>query len=191
MKNFRGYCFGISWMFVVVIWGAAQAQQPTALPQKPKTKLESFQKQTGTVVIKGYLVIGGIAGLGYVTVECMEFTDATTKKRQLGIVIEVKESGRSENSDRSFIDYDEVEPLLKGIDYIAKVKADATRLGNFGAIYKTEGEFSVITFSSSGKVEAAVKSGYIRTATAYLLLQQLGELRNMIAQAKQKLDLLK
>lgn len=48
---------------------------------------------------------------------------------------------------------DRAEPLLKGIDYISKVEADATRLGNFEAIYQTKGDFSVITFSSSGKIE--------------------------------------
>jgi len=40
-------------------------------------------------------------------------------------------------------------------------------------------------------VEAAVKSGYIRPATAYLSLQQLLELRGLVEQAKQKLDSVK
>lgn len=192
MKN-SGMCrLGLAWVLALIICGVAQAQQqPAPAPQEPKTKLESFQRQTGTVVIKGFSEIGEVAKLGSVSVICMEFTGATTGKRQIGIVIEVKQSGRFENSDRSFIDYDEVEPLLKGIDYIAKVKPDVTRLGNFEATYKTKGNFEATTFSSSGKVEAAVKSGYLRGATAYLSLQQLAELRGVISQAKQKLDSLK
>jgi hypothetical protein len=181
----------MAWAIVTLICAAAQAQQSATVPQEPKTKLESFQRQTGTVVIKGYSEIGVVHGLGGVKVDCMEFTDATTERRQIGIVIDVIESGRIQNSDRSFIDYEEVEPLLKGIDYIAKVKADATRLGNFEAIYKTKGNFTATTFSSSGKVEAAVASGHFRQATAYLSLQQLAELRGLIAQTKQKLDSLK
>ncbi|WP_169704404.1 hypothetical protein [Candidatus Kuenenia stuttgartiensis] len=47
------------------------------------------------------------------------------------------------------------------------------------------------TFDSSGKIDAAVSSGYIRPATAFVSLQQLGELRATIALAKQKLDLMK
>ena len=191
MANAHKYINGVALAFLVLACTTVHAQQPTAPPQEPKTKLESFQRQTGTVVIKGYSEIGTIAALGSVSVDCMEFTDATTGRRQLGVVIDVKESGRFKHSDRSFVDYDEVEALLKGIDYISKVKADATRFGNFEAIYKTKGDFNVITFSSSGKVEAAVKSGYIRPATAYLSLQQLGELRGLISQAKQKLDSLK
>ena len=191
MINGRNNVIKIALFFWAIACTTAHAQQPTALPQEPKTKLESFQRQTGAVVIKGYSEIGTVSALGSVSVDCMEFTDATTGRRQLGVVIDVKESGRFENSDRSFVDYDEVEALLKGIDYISKVKADATRLGSFEAIYKTKGDFNVITFSSSGKVEAAVKSGYIRPATAYLSLQQLVELRGLILQAKQKLDSLK
>ncbi len=109
----------------------------------------------------------------------------------MGIVIDVKESGKFENSDRSFIDYDEIDPLLNGIDYISKIKSDTTRLSNFEAIYKTKGNFNVVTFSSSGKIDAAVKSGYIRPATAYLSLQQLINLRELVQKAKQKLDSLK
>ena len=157
----------------------------------PRTKLESFQRQTGAVVIKGYSEIGTVNGMGTVSVDAMEFTDATTGKRQMGIVIDVKESGKFENSDRSFIDYDEIDPLLNGIDYISKIKSDTTRLSNFEAIYKTKGNFNVVTFSSSGKIDAAVKSGYIRPATAYLSLQQLINLRELVQKAKQKLDSLK
>jgi hypothetical protein len=189
--NLRVCFLGIACILVLLTYTDTQAQQPTAPLQEPKTKLESFQRQTGTVVIKGYSEMGKIGGLGSVSVDCMEFIDASTRRRQMGIVIEVTESGRLEKSDRSFIDYDEIDPLLKGIDYIANVKTEATRLGNFEAIYKTKGEFSVITFSSSGKVDAAVKSGYALPATAYLSLKQLGELRNLISRAKQKLDSLK
>jgi hypothetical protein len=110
----------------------------------------------------------------------MEFTDAATGK-----------SGRLENTDRSFIDYDEVDSLLNGIDYISKATSDVTKLGQFEATYRTKGNFSATIFNSSGKIDAAVKSGYIRPATAFLSLQQLGELRAIIAQAKQKLDSVK
>jgi len=81
-----------------------------------------------------------------------------------GIVIDVKESGTYERSDRSFIDYDEIDSLFKGIDYISKVKPENTRLANFEAIYATKGDLKVVTFSSSGK-EAAAKPALIPSNT--------------------------
>ena len=191
MKNAHNHGIKIVLFFLIIACTNLHAQQSASSSQKSKTKLESFQRQTGTVIIKGYSEIGTIlADNGSVEVDCMEFADATTGKRQMGILIKVKESGRV--SERSFVDYDEVESLLKGIDYISKVKANATRLGKFEAIYKTKGDFNVTTFgSSSGMIEAAVKSGYILPATVYMSLQRFAKVHALILQAKQKLDSLK
>jgi hypothetical protein len=168
------------------------AQQTAQAEPEPKTKLEAFQAQTGTVVIKGYSEIGRVAALGGVEVSAMELTDATTGRKQLGVLIEIKEGGRLQNTSRSFIDFDEVDALVKGLDYISKATSDVTKLGMFEATYKTKGYFSATTFSSgSGKIEAAVRSGYIRPASAFLSLQQFSELRTLILKAKQKLDSVK
>lgn len=176
----------------ILVFGSAIAQAPKTTPQEPRTKLEAFEKQTGTVVIKGFSEIGSVSGLGAVSVDCMEFTDVSTGTRQMGIVIEVKGSGRLERSDRSFVDYDEIEPLLKGIDYISKVTPSSTKLSNFEAIYKTKGDFRVVTFSGgSRKIEAAVSSGYIGAVSAFISTAKLAELRTIISQAKQKLDEIK
>ncbi|MFZ5804891.1 MAG: hypothetical protein ACOY7U_08570 [Acidobacteriota bacterium] len=174
--------------FLALCVAEAVAQRSATVEKEPKTKLEAFQAQTGAVVIKGFSRIGRVSGLGSVEVIAMEITDAATRTKQTGVVIEVKESGRLENTDRSFIDYDEVDSLLRGIDYISRATADVTKLDQFEATYKTKGDFKVTTFGSSGKIEAAVSSGYLRPATAFLSLQQLGELRAIIAQAKQKLE---
>jgi len=183
--------FIISAVAAVILVGnvPAIAQQLAQSESSPKTKIEAFQVQTGTVVIKGYSEIGRVSAMGSVEVSAMEFTDASTNKKQTGVLIEIKESGRLENKDRSFIDYDEVDALLKGLDYISKATADVTKLGQFEATYKTKGNFSATTYNnSSGKIAAAVKSGYIRPATAFLSLEQLNNLRDLIVQAKQKLD---
>jgi hypothetical protein len=87
---------------------------------------------------------------------------------------------------------DEVDSLLKGLDYISRVTSDVTKLSQFEATYKTKGYFSATTFSRrSGEIESAVKSGYIRPATAFLSLESLSDLRKLITEAKQKLDSVK
>jgi hypothetical protein len=172
----------------------ASAQQPKPEQKEPKTKLEAFDQQVGIVIIKGYQDIGKVSELGAVSVDCAELINASTGNRQLGIRIEVKESGRLERENISFIDYDEIEPLLKGIDYISKVTSSATKLQNFEATYKTKGDLSIVTFSSgreAGKISAGVKSGHIGSASAYISLEKLATLRNLISQAKQKLDSIK
>lgn len=168
---------------------AQQGGQPDkeSAEKKPTTKLEAFQAQTGGVLIKGFTIIGNISAMGSIEVSAMEFKDASSGKRQTGVVIEVKETGRFENTIRSFIDYDEVDSLIKGIDYISRATPEVTRLKHFEATYKTKGSFNVTTFSTQGKISAVVSSGYIRQASAFISLQQLAELRDMIERAKQVL----
>lgn len=166
--------------------------QETKTEQQPKTKLETFEAQIGTAIIKSFTTIGSVTGTGSVSVDCREIINAASDQKQHGIVIEVSSAGRLERQDRSFIDYEEIDPLLKGIDYILTVNRNATKLDNFEAVYKTKDDLRVITFSSSsGKIEAAVSSGYISPATAYFSTEKLVQLRGLIAQAKQKLDSIK
>jgi hypothetical protein len=169
------------------------AQDTKSALKEPKTKLEAFEAKTGTVIIKGIEDIGSVAGMGRVTVGCREFTDANTGRKEYGITIEVKQAGSLGLEDTSLIDYDEIDSLLKGIDYIAKVDRSVTPLANFEAVYKTKGDLRVVVFSSSssGKVEAAVSSGYIRSAIAFLSLDQLAKFRALIQDAKIRLDAIK
>jgi len=176
----------------VLVCGGASIQKPKLPAQGQETKLEAFEKQTGTVIITGRSDIGKISAMGSVSVVCIEIIDVSTGQRQMGIVFEVKASGRYERSDNSFVDYDEIESLLNGIDYVSKVTPNSTKLSRFEATYKTKGELSIVTFNSiSGKFEAAVSSGSIGAASAYISKAKLTELRSIIAKAKEKLDEIK
>jgi hypothetical protein len=191
----RSLC-AIVWLLILssFIFNSVYAQQPAAKepPQEPKTKLEAFEKQTGTIVIKGYSEIGKIQEMGKVSVDCIELTDPSTGKKQFGVIIEVAGGGKYEREDRSFIDYEEIDPLIRGIEYISKVTTSSTKLKNFEALYKTKGDVQVVTFSiSSGKIDAAIKSGRIGTATAYVSLAKLATFRDLLTQAKQKIDSIK
>lgn len=167
----------------------APAQDIKSDDNAPKTKLEAFEAKTGSVLIKGIQEIGSVAYNGSVIVSCREFTDAATGNKQYGIAIEVNESGTMARSNATLIDYDEIDSLLKGIDYITKVDKSATTLSSFEAIYKTRGDFQVTTFSKKGgEIGVAVQSGSIRTATAYLKVSHLSKVRELIENAKAKLD---
>jgi len=172
--------------FVLTHFGFAQeAKQP------PKTKVESFDAKTGVVVIRGFSVVDKVKG-NYstsVTVEAKEWIDASSGKREYGISIEVRESEREKRS--SYIDYDEIESLLKGIGYISKIDSKITKLNEFQADYKTKGEFEISTFSSDGKIAAAVKSGSIYSASAYFDFEDIEKIKTAIDKAKKVLDSIK
>jgi hypothetical protein len=157
--------------------------------EAPKTKLGAFESRTGSVLIKGFADVGSVAGNGYVEVGIREFTDAASGKKEYGIVLEVKGMGRSDRKTRALIDYDELDGLLKGIDYVRKIDRTATKLSDFEAIYRTRDGVKVTVFSSTGgKIEAAVETGHYAGDSAFLSLQQLDALRALILQAKTKIE---
>lgn len=162
--------------------------QESGGPPKPATKLEAFQARTGVVIIRGFTTVGTIRGMGSVTVDAREFKDASTATpRSTGVSIEVKEPGRLERENRAFIDSDEIQSLLAGIDYIANASAAVTTLSKFEVEYRTKGDFSVTVFNdSSGKLSAAVSAGRIGKSSAYLSMEQLRELRELIVSARAK-----
>jgi hypothetical protein len=160
----------------------------------PKTKLEEFSARTGVVIIRGFEEIGYVYGLynTSVKVEAKEFVNVSTGKKEYGITIEVKEEkGRYDKDSTSYIDYDEIESLISGIDYIAKVDKSSTKFSNFQADYNTKGDFKISTFSTSGKIMVAVSSGHVGRVAAYFNLSTLSEIRSLIEGAKNKIDALK
>jgi hypothetical protein len=168
-------------------------QQPKPTPTDTPTKLETFQAKTGAVIVKGFTKIGTIRGVGgSVTIISMEFTDAQSGRKEQGIVIEVKESDRLARESRSFIDADEIDSLLKGIEYISKIDPSVMKLASFEAIYRTKGDFSITTFNdSSGAVSAAISSGRIGRSDMFIPLAELTAFKGLIVEAQTKLAAVK
>jgi hypothetical protein len=177
----------------VVVRGRAQDQNTT---REPKTKIEAFEAQSGSVVIRGFSKIGEMKGVygGNLTVQSIEFVNAATGKREYGITVDVKETDHLERSNRSFIDYDEIDSLVKGIDYVLKTDKSVTKLDNFQADYRTKGDLHISIFSTPGsnnETMASLESGSIGSTSMFLKISDVQKFREFITAAKAKLDTIK
>lgn len=177
---------------VIITPAVAQSQttDPSAEQRAPTTKIEAFSAKTGVVIIKGFSTVGRISGQGGVSVEAREFRDASSPSTGVyGIAIEVKESSRLERESRSFVDQDEIDSLVSGIDYISKISKSITIMKDFEAEYRTRGHFSITVFSDSrGGLSLAVASGRIGRTSAYLKLSDLDQLKALILEAKKAIE---
>jgi hypothetical protein len=174
---------------LVILASLSWAEEKPEQPRPPATKLEAFQARTGIVVIRGYTTVGSISGLGStVTVDAREFRDASNpKSRETGVSILVKEHGRLERENRSFVDGDEIDSLLRGIDYITKLRDDVTRLEHFEADYRTKGDLRITVYNdTNGKIKAAISSGRIGQTQAFVELSGLEAFRRLVVAAKEK-----
>jgi len=184
----------VTLLLALRVFNDANAQDPKTQPAEPKTKLEAFQAKSGAVIIRGFSKVGTLYDRpnGWntaVEVTCREFTDASSRKKEYGITVTVKSGSRIEQQSTSYIDYDEIDSLVKGIDYIAKVDKTTTKLADFQADYKTKGDLIVFTFSDSqGKVLAGIQAGLLGGTSAYLTLADLEQFKKLILKSNEMLD---
>lgn len=189
MKTLLSLIFVI---FSLVVFSSPVTGQETIETElEPKTKLEAFQARTGIVIIKGFSRIGLAQGLegSSVEVENREFRDAGSNLKEYGITIEVREAGNAGRRSLSYIDYDEIDPLLKGLEYLSKIDNSVTQLNRFEADYRTRDELLISASSGRGGViTLAISGGIVRRATSIFRLEDLKVIRGLIIEAKNQLD---
>jgi len=89
------------------------------------------------------------------------------------------------------VDYDELDSLASGIDYISKVTWGVTQLNSFEASYTTRSGFRVIAHSDRRQemVNTFIEFGDGPRIPA--TVDQLAQLHSLVTQAKASLDALK
>jgi hypothetical protein len=170
---------------------AAQGAQPSPTPWEFETKLESLMSETGTVIVKGYTRVGSMSGSrGAANFTAWEVTDAGSGRREQGVGVEISDStqNRPDFEERAYIDYDELRPLLKGIDLIMKLDDKSTKLSRFEAQYQTRGGLVLVTFNTPSGYAAAISTGGGRRPRFVLRPTGLAEFRNLLESAKEVLD---
>jgi hypothetical protein len=156
--------------------------------------MERFASKPGVVIVKGYTVVGSVVGSydGTIEVDATDLWNPHDSVHTRGVVLDLATSttlGTAAEHHSSFIDYDEIEPLLQGLDYIARADPSVTRLKNFEVSYRTLGDLIVTTFNDSrGRTMASVRSGEIGGVQVFLEAQRLEKLRTLIAAARATLD---
>jgi hypothetical protein len=169
-----------------------RAQETNACLLLPATKLEAFETNTDTVIIRATAPIGTVpAHGGGVAVRCREITDAGTGHRESGIIIDISFEAQLEAT--ALIDYDELDSLLDGLEYLGKLDWSVTTLPDFSALYTTKGGFRADAHGSrrTGNIEFAARSTRLVGPRLTLSRDQLSQLRSLIDQAKTKLDSLR
>jgi hypothetical protein len=180
-------------VFLLLFGAACGAQTPQASPTPEEflTKLESLMSETGAVIVKGYTrvgAVGGSRGSAYVT--AWEVSDATAGRVELGVGVEISDPARPPDAaeERAYIDYDEIEPLLKAVDFITRLDSKATKLSRYEAEYRTRGGLLLETFGTQNGQATALSIEGGRRARFVLRPAGLAEFRNLLESAKQDLD---
>ena len=173
-----------------------QFRRPLACePFEPRTKLEAVDGRYERVLLKGFSRIATIRVRGAeIRVDAVELRDNSASTRAMGIAIVMREADQERiNENRAFVDYEEIDPLVKAIDIAAKVNETVTKLAGFEARYRTRGDFELAVFRQgrTSGTAASVTTGICDRVTGLLTLDELELLRAHIVEAKTRLDEIK
>lgn len=173
---------------------ATRGAQTQTIFSEPLTDLEELDIKAGAVIVKNYTVVGTVSGFGgTATVTGYEFVDTQSGRKAYGIGVELEESERSERAalERLYVDYDEMDTLIKSLDYIIRIEKSTT-MENFEAQYKTRSDLTVTTFNrTTGTLRAAVSSGFVGRIRIGMTLGNLADFRKLLIDAKTVLDKIK
>ncbi|MCU1266288.1 MAG: hypothetical protein JWM21_2606 [Acidobacteria bacterium] len=163
------------------------------------TRLEEFDSRMQAIIVRGSTHVSTLttARNGAVRVDAIELRDDSGNSTT-GVVVELKDSSRQEASrpadeSRSYIDYAEIDRVIKAWDRVVKSDDTITKLNNFESRYRTMGDLEIAVFRQTpgGAIAAAISGGLCDRVRLFLSLDELIRLRHMIAQAKERLDELK
>lgn len=162
---------------------AATAQYST---NAPATEIENFELQTDAVIIKGVDQIGSIATeAGTILVRCKESDNVASGQKQYAIAVTIED-----NQSRLvlFVDYDELDALIHGLDYLSKVTYDVTTMPAFDATITTRSGFRAGAHSErrQGSIQLFVQ--FAGTVRVPVTPDQFAQLQSLIVQAKTALD---
>ncbi len=155
----------------------------------PRTQLEALESRTHVMIVKGSAEIGVIScSAGGVLVAAKESTDASTGQRALGVSVVVR--GREGKQDTSYVDYDELDSMIKALGQMNTPPWSDTAMPQIEANYITKDGLRVVSANArnNAAMEALVQSTHACQATASLTIPQLITFRSLIEQAKGKLD---
>jgi hypothetical protein len=162
-------------------------------PLEPRTRLEAIDSKYERVIIKGFTQYATLNVRGVeVRLDAVEMKDTADSTRALGFVIALREAGDKPRENRSFIDYEEIDRLIKSMESIARVSETMTKLAGFEAHYRTLGDREINVFRQTRTGTAAsVSSGICDRVTGLLTLDDLDKLRGYLIEAKARLDEIK
>ncbi|HKO45427.1 MAG TPA: hypothetical protein VJU84_19285 [Pyrinomonadaceae bacterium] len=186
-------------MSVVTVYAqrpGPQFRRPLACePVEPRTKLEAIEGGYESVLLKGFSRIASIRVRGTeIRIDAVELKDNTSPTRAMGIAIVMREADQERtNENRAFVDYEEIDSLLRAIDFSAKVNETVTKLAGFEARYRTRGDLELVVFRQgrASGTAASVTTGICDRVTGLLTLDELALLRAHIVEAKTRLDEIK
>ena len=146
-----------------------------------KTKVEDFLKTQGRIIVKIVHDISTLNASYGATIDLTTvriFRPLHVDESSDGIRVEIKKDEDSDSSESAFLDLDEVDDLVDGLRYMAKIAAQSHGYkGDYTeVVFSTKGDLKVGFYVSSGKVNGFLTISYSTIHLDIKLLTSMAQL---------------
>jgi len=181
-------------LLAVTIALGANAQDMTApvttvlITNVPKTTFETINLTTDTVLIKGSTVIGTLdSQITYpVEIRAERVSNPSTSNNVYAVSLHTKFGEKLTQVD--FIDYDELDTVIRAVQYISQANSTVTPMDNFETVVRTRCGLSIAKVGRGNRVIIAMTPGYVNAARNLMASFVLDDLGRYLTAAKAKID---
>ena len=156
----------------------------------PRTYFEAYNAVADAPLLKGMSVIGTLNNqINYpVEIRAEALTNLLTSNTVYAVSLRTRLSATQSEVD--YIDYDELDGLIRGIQFVSQSDHSQMPMDNFEAAYRTRSGLAVLKVSNGDKLTIVMKSGDTAGAHNQMASFVLDDLGRYLTAAKAKLDAL-
>jgi len=178
-------------LLTLCLAAAADGQITTTTVQitnAPRTYYEGFNATQDALLIKGTSVIGTLSSqISYpVEIRAERLTNPQITNSVYAVSLRTKFDQQTTQVD--YIDYDELDALIRSVQFISQATSTVTPMDNFETVFRTRSGLSIAKIGKGNKVVIAMTPGYtniVRNQMASFVLDDLGR---YLTTAKAKID---
>jgi hypothetical protein len=179
----------IPFILVTICCALPLASRAQVLTNLPPTEIQNFELQNDTVIVKGFGEMGTLAVEGGdISVRCKESDNVMAGSKMYGLAV-ILESNQSRCS--CVVDDDELESLIRGLDFLDKISYDVTSMPAFDAEFTTRSGLRIAAHSERREGTIQLYLEFPDTARIPVTPEQFAQFKNLIGQAKKNLDVTK
>ena len=156
----------------------------------PRTYFEAYNAVADAPLLKGMSVVGTLNNQINYPVEIRAERLINLQNSNTVYAVSLHTHLSSKQFEVDYIDYDELDGLIRGIQLVSQTDHSQVPMDNFEAAYRTRSGLSVLKVSNGTKLTILMKSGDSIGARNQMASFVLDDLGRYLTAAKAKLDAL-
>ena len=175
-----------SFIFIVLCAALPLVSHAQYQTNAPATQIENFELQPDAIMVKGFGDIGSVSTeSGTVSVRCKESNNVTINQKMYGISVALT-AGQAHGA--LVVDYDELEGMIRALDFLSKISYQVTPMPGFDASFTTRSGLRVGAHVDRRQSAIQLYLQFEDTEKIPLSADQFTQFQNLITSAKTSLD---